>query len=287
MNDYETEETVSRCENPPWWGPDYDFAWDHVKFEMKRRLKAESGDGLEIISLLCQPPFREFENAYCFGYCARWEYDKDHPDWTNELETCLHQDWEAMDPMRGQEWQRDCLAIRYGWNYASKELQGFTEKKVTHPVEPAGNAMKKNMKIKNIITPSPRCISPDASVAEAAIEMKALDTGWLPICEAGRLIGTLTDRDIIIRSVAEGYDVNVMTVRRVMSRGVVYCFEDQNIEDAAQIMEMHQIRRLPVLDRNKHLVGIVSLGDLAVRTGEENLAGRILERISGPARQAA
>ena len=143
------------------------------------------------------------------------------------------------------------------------------------------------MKIKKIITPSPRCISPNASVAEAAIEMKALDTGWLPICEDGRLIGTLTDRDIIIRSVAEGYDLNVMTVRRVMSRGVIHCFEDQNIEDAAQIMEMHQIRRLPVLDRNKHLVGILSLGDLAVRTGEENLAGRILERISEPARQAA
>lgn len=78
-----------------------------------------------------------------------------------------------------------------------------------------------------------------------------------------------------------------MIVRRVMSRGVIYCFEDQNMKDAAQIMEMHQIRRLPVLDRDKLLVGIVSLGDLAVRTGEENLAAGILGRISEPARQAA
>jgi CBS domain-containing protein len=277
----------NRYENPPWWSPDSDFAWDHVKLEMERRLKAEPECGLEIISLLCQPRFREFEKAYRFGYCARLEYDEDHPDWDNALETCLHQDWEAMYPMQEQEWQTDCLAVRYGWNYATKELQGIAKREDAYFFKPAGTAMRKNMKIKNIITPSPRCISPNASVAEAAIEMKALDIGWLPICEDGRLIGTLTDRDIIIRSVAEGYDLNVMTVRRVMSRGVIYCFEDQNIEDAAQIMEMHQIRRLPVLDRNKRLVGIVSLGDLAVRTGEENLAGRILERISEPARQAA
>jgi CBS domain-containing protein len=277
---------VNRYENPPWWGPDYDFAWDHVKLEMERRLKAELERGLEIISLWCQVPFREFENAYRFGYCARLEYDEDRPNWGNELETCLHQDWEAMYPMREQEWQIDWLAVRHGWNYAAEELQSIAKKKVTHFFEPA-TAMRKNIKIKTIITTSPRCISPNASVAEAAIEMKALDTGWLPICEDGRLIGTLTDRDIIIRSVAEGYDLNVMTVRRVMSRGVIYCFEDQSIEDAAQIMEMHQIRRLPVLDGNKRLVGIVSLGDLAVRTGEENLAGRILERISEPARQAA
>jgi CBS domain-containing protein len=278
---------VNRYKNPPWWGPDYDFAWDHVKLEMERRLMAEQESGLENFSLLCQPPFREFENAYRFGYCARWEYDEDHSDWDNELETCLHQDWEVMYPIRGQEWQRDGFAIRYGWNYASEELQEIAKRGVTRFFKPAGNVVRKNMKIKNIITPSPRSISPNASVAEAAIEMKALDTGWLPICEDGRLIGTLTDRDIIIRSVAEGHELNVINVRRVMSRGVIYCFEDQDIEDAAHIMEMHQIRRLPVLDRNHHLVGIISLGDLAVRTGEENLAGRILERISEPARQAA
>ncbi|HEY3931728.1 MAG TPA: CBS domain-containing protein [Verrucomicrobiae bacterium] len=143
------------------------------------------------------------------------------------------------------------------------------------------------MKIKNIITPSPRCVSPNASLVEAAAQMKALDTGWLPVCENDRLIGTLTDRDIIIRSVAEGFDPNIVAVRQIMSRDIIYCFEDHDIEDAAQSMQKNQIRRLPVLDQNKRLIGIISLGDLAVRTGEDNLAGRILERVSEPVRQTA
>jgi CBS domain-containing protein len=143
------------------------------------------------------------------------------------------------------------------------------------------------MKIKNIITPSPRCVSPNASLVEAAAQMKALDTGWLPVCENDRLIGTLTDRDIIIRSVAEGFDPNIVAVRQIMSRDIIYCFEDHDIEDAAQIMQKNQIRRLPVLDQNKRLIGIISLGDLAVRTGEDNLVGRILERVSEPVRQTA
>jgi CBS domain-containing protein len=87
--------------------------------------------------------------------------------------------------------------------------------------------------------------------------------------------------------VAEGFDPNITAVRQVMSRVVIYCFDDQDIWNAAQMMETNKIRRLPVLNRDKRLVGIVSLGDLAVRTGAENMAGRILERISEPTRQAA
>jgi CBS domain-containing protein len=141
------------------------------------------------------------------------------------------------------------------------------------------------MEIKDIITPSPCCISPDASIVEAAAEMKTLDTGWLPICENDRLIGTITDRDIAIRAVAEGLDPNITAVRQVMSHDIVYCYEDRDIEDAARIMEKNQIRRLPVLDQSKRLVGIISLGDLAVRAGAQILAGRILERVSEPAGQ--
>jgi CBS domain-containing protein len=141
------------------------------------------------------------------------------------------------------------------------------------------------MEIKDIITPSPRCISPGDSLVEAAAEMKALDIGWLPICENDRLIGTVTDRDITIRAVAEGFDPNITTVRQVMSRNIIYCFEDHDIEYAAEMMEKNQIRRLPVLDQNKRLVGIISLGDLVVRTGADTLAGRVLERVSEPARQ--
>jgi CBS domain-containing protein len=143
------------------------------------------------------------------------------------------------------------------------------------------------MKIRDVITPSPRCIGPDASLVEAAAEMKALDVGILPVCENNRLIGTVTDRDIVIRAVAEGYDPNIIAVRQVMSGVVIYCFDDQDIWNAAQMMESHQIRRLPVLNRDERLVGIISLGDLAVRTGAENMAARILERISEPTRQTA
>jgi CBS domain-containing protein len=138
------------------------------------------------------------------------------------------------------------------------------------------------IKIKDIITPSPHRIGPDMSLVEAAVEMKALDAGWLPVCEHDRLIGTVTDRDIAIRAVAGGVDPNITAVRQVMSRVVIYCFGDQDIWHAAQMMETHKVRRLPVLNRDNRLVGIVSLGDLVVRTGEENLAGRILERVSEP-----
>ena len=142
------------------------------------------------------------------------------------------------------------------------------------------------MKIKDISTTTPRCIGPDDSLFEVSVLMKTLDIGWLPICENGRLIGTVTDRDIVIRALAEGYNPSITGVRQVMSRVVIYCFDDQEIWNAAQMMEANKIRRLPVLNREKRLVGIVSLGDLAVRTGAENMAGRILERISEPTRHA-
>jgi CBS domain-containing protein len=143
------------------------------------------------------------------------------------------------------------------------------------------------MKIKDIITANPRCIGPEATLMEVAIEMKNLDVGILPVCENERLIGTITDRDIAVRAVSEGLDPRVITVRKVMSRVVIYCFEDQDIWYAAQMMDTYQIRRLPVLNRDDRLVGIVSLGDLAVRTGAENLAGRVLERISEPSQPPA
>ncbi|MFN0067723.1 MAG: CBS domain-containing protein [Limisphaerales bacterium] len=138
------------------------------------------------------------------------------------------------------------------------------------------------MNVKQAMTPQPQCIQPDAPLVEAARRMSALDVGMLPICEDDRLVGTLTDRDIVIRAVAKGVNPNTTPVREVMSPGIIYCFEDQSIEEAAEIMEVNQIRRLPVLGLDKHLVGIISLGDLAVRTNREELAGKVLERVSEP-----
>jgi CBS domain-containing protein len=139
------------------------------------------------------------------------------------------------------------------------------------------------MKINEILTPNPQCISPETTLTAAAQKMKSLDVGMLPICENDRLVGTLTDRDIAIRSVASGANPNTATVRDAMTREIVYCFDDDDVEDAADLMEQKQIRRLPVLSRSKRLVGIVSLGDLAVRTQREKLAGEVLERVSEPA----
>ena len=138
------------------------------------------------------------------------------------------------------------------------------------------------MKVNEIITPDPKCISPDASLAEAAQQMKLLDVGMLPVCENDRLVGTITDRDITVRAVAKDLVPHDATVGQVMTREIVYCLEDENIKTAALLMEERQIRRLPVLNRDKRLVGILSLGDLAIRTGKEKLAGQVLERVSEP-----
>jgi CBS domain-containing protein len=92
----------------------------------------------------------------------------------------------------------------------------------------------------------------------------------------------ITDRDITVRGVAQGYDPKTARVQEVMTPEVIYCFDDEDVKEAAKKMEEKKVRRLPVLNREKRLVGIVSLGDLAVRTGKEKLAGEVLERVSQP-----
>jgi CBS domain-containing protein len=138
------------------------------------------------------------------------------------------------------------------------------------------------MRVDEVMTKGAECIAPDASLREAAGRMKDLDCGALPVCDADRLIGVLTDRDITVRSVAAGHDPKADKVRDVMTPGLVYCFDDQDAEEAAQIMREKQIRRIPVLNREKRLVGIVSLGDLALQTGDRQMAGRALEGVSEP-----
>jgi CBS domain-containing protein len=133
------------------------------------------------------------------------------------------------------------------------------------------------------MTRDAECISPDATVQEVAQRMKELDVGAMPICKDDRLAGMVTDRDIILRCVAEGHDPRADHASDVMTPKVIYCFEDQDVAEAAELMHDKQIRRLPVLNRDKRLVGIVSLGDLAVETGDEQLAGHALEGISEPA----
>lgn len=135
------------------------------------------------------------------------------------------------------------------------------------------------MKIEDIMTATVRCVPPDAPLVEAAGVMRELDVGSVPICDADRLAGMLTDRDITVRCVAEGRDPRRTTVREVMSEGITYIYSDQEVEDAAELMEQKQIRRLPVLNREKRLVGIISLGDVALHTSNE-LSGEALKVVS-------
>jgi CBS domain-containing protein len=140
------------------------------------------------------------------------------------------------------------------------------------------------MQVKDVMTSGVECISPNTTLREAAQKMKELDVGPLPICgEDDRLAGMITDRDITVRAVAAGLDPSTAQVRDVMTPNIIYCYEDQDISDAAHMMEQNQIRRLLVLNREKRLVGILSLGDLAVDTGDEQLAGHTLEAVSEPA----
>ena len=109
----------------------------------------------------------------------------------------------------------------------------------------------------------------------------------LPVCENDKLLGMLTDRDIAVRAVATGCDPRRTPVCDVMTPGPVWCYEDDDIREAARIMEEKQIRRLLVLDRNKHAVGIVSLGDIATRIGNDHLSGDVLQQVSQPSQPHA
>jgi CBS domain-containing protein len=139
------------------------------------------------------------------------------------------------------------------------------------------------MQIKDIMTPHVEVVSPNTTLTEAAEKMSRLDIGPLPVCDGQRLVGMLTDRDITVRATAKGCDPNTTTVDKVMTPEVVYCFEDQNVETAAQMMAKRQIRRVPVLNRDKRLVGMVSLGDLAVDTHNQQKVGETLRHVSEPA----
>ena len=136
-------------------------------------------------------------------------------------------------------------------------------------------------KLKDLMSREVKVISPEMSIRDAAMQMREGDFGMLPVGENDRMIGTITDRDIAIRAVAKGMDSNTK-VRDVMSDGIAWVFEDESVEDAAKMMSERQVRRLPVVDRNKRLVGIVALGDFAVESSEIRPAAEALSEISKP-----
>ena len=138
------------------------------------------------------------------------------------------------------------------------------------------------LRIKDLMTPQAEVISPDATTEDAAALMKTLDIGVLPVCDEEGLVGILTDRDLVVRVLAATRDPKAMLVGEAMTPSVVYCFEDDDVEHAAAVMAGQQIRRLPVLDKYRKLVGIVSVGDIAVNTQDHQLTGKVLEDLSQP-----
>jgi CBS domain-containing protein len=140
------------------------------------------------------------------------------------------------------------------------------------------------MQVREIMTRGAACVRPDDSIAMAAQRMRDLDVGALPVCgDNDRLVGMITDRDITIRATAYCRDPGGTAVKDVMSPKIITIFDDEDVTEAAQVMKENQVRRLAVLNRGKRLVGIVSLGDLAVDTGEEELVGATLGAVSEPA----
>src|SRR3954465_14096219 len=132
------------------------------------------------------------------------------------------------------------------------------------------------MNIREVMTPNPQCVSPGDSIQNAARIMRDNDTGAVPVVDNGRPVGMVTDRDIVVRVVADGGQLN-RPVREIVSGDVVYATPEMSTREAADLMSGHQIRRLPVVE-NDLVVGIVSLGDLAVKEAKDKRSGDTLER---------
>lgn len=119
------------------------------------------------------------------------------------------------------------------------------------------------MKVKQAMHKTVEWKSPDTSLNEIAQVMKKNDIGAVPIGENDRLVGMVTDRDIVIRGLTNGSDMSTLCARDVMTKGVIFCKEEDSVEDAAELMSQKKVRRLPVLNEKKRMVGIVSLGDIS------------------------
>jgi len=138
------------------------------------------------------------------------------------------------------------------------------------------------MKIKEIMTSDVKVIRVNDTLQAAARKMRDSDIGFLPVIDGDQLVGVMSDRDIIVRAIADGTDPQTMLGRDLATSPAIYCFDDQEIEEAARLMHDNQIRRLVVLNRrDKHLAGVISLGDLALNA-DGKLTGKVLQSVFEP-----
>lgn len=136
-------------------------------------------------------------------------------------------------------------------------------------------------KVSDVMTERPRCVSPETPVSEAAELMEREDVGALPVLEGEQLTGMVTDRDIVVRAIAKGKDPRGMPVREISTRDVVTVRPDEDLSEALKLMASHQVRRLPVVDDENRLVGVVAQADVAMQA-KEKAVGEMVEEISQP-----
>jgi CBS domain-containing protein len=137
------------------------------------------------------------------------------------------------------------------------------------------------MKVRDVMTADVYTCRPDTSIFDIAELMRDEDIGAVPVVEDNSLVGIVTDRDIVVRALADSQDLRTATARTVMTGTLRYCFDDQSVEEVLENMGEQQVRRLPVVDRDKRLVGVVSIGDLCAAAPPER-AGESLGQISQP-----
>ena len=135
------------------------------------------------------------------------------------------------------------------------------------------------MKVKDVMHAGAEWVEPKTPVSDVAKKMRELDIGAVPVGENDRLVGMVTDRDITCRAVAEGTDLSKITAGDIMTKGIKYCRDTEELEDAVRIMEGEKIRRMPVIDEDKRMVGMLSLGDIS-HGAPQQLGGEVLKAVS-------
>ena len=138
----------------------------------------------------------------------------------------------------------------------------------------------RNRQIRDVMTPNPECVSDKDSIRDVARIMKDQDTGVVPVVDGKRIIGLITDRDIVVRGLAEGKNLESLSVNELMTRSVRSVREDASVNEVLEMMGNAEIRRVPVVNGNDELVGIVSLGDIAAQGNQDGKVGRAVENIS-------
>lgn len=135
------------------------------------------------------------------------------------------------------------------------------------------------MRAQEVMSKKPEFLPPTATLQQAADQMRNHDYGFVPIGENDKLIGAITDRDIIIRAISKGKDPKKTTVGDVMSKGIQFCFEDDDLTSVTKKMKTLQVRRLVVLNKGKRMTGIISLGDIATKCKDNKLCGELTEAV--------